>query len=74
MLQPMAHVGVGLQVKHPVAACERPLEQPLVEHVALVEGHAGVGHQSLDELAAAGAEVVDDHNLNAVRAQTVSQV
>ena len=36
VLEPVANVGVGLQMEHPVAALERPLEQRLVEHIALV--------------------------------------
>ena len=49
-------------------------EQLLVEHVALEQRHAGIAHQIADELMAAGAEVVDDHDLDAVRPQPVGQV
>ena len=35
MLQPVAHVGVGLQVEDPVATLERALQQATVEHIAL---------------------------------------
>ena len=67
MLEAVAHVGVGLQVEHPVAALEGALEQRLVEDVALVQGHARIGQQVLDELPATGAEVIDDHHLDARR-------
>ena len=69
----MPHVGVGLQVEDPVAALERVLEQRLVEHVALDEPRARPLEQLGDELAAAGAEVVDDHDLDALCAQPVRQ-
>ena len=74
MLQAVAHVGVGLQVKDPVAALDRIVEHGRIEHVALDEPDSRpfqyVGH----ELASSGAEVIDDHDLDAFYAQPVSQV
>ena len=45
VLEAVAHVGVGLEVKDPVAAAERAFEQRLVEDVALDELDAGVAQQ-----------------------------
>ena len=45
----------------------------LIEHVTFVEGHARIVQQVRDELAATGAEVVDDHHLGAGRAQAIGE-
>jgi len=74
MVQAATHVGVGLQVKDPVAARDRALEHLRVEHVALDEPHPGALECFRDELPPAGAEVVDDHDLHAVGIEPVDEV
>ncbi len=75
MLEAVAHVGVGLQVKDPVAALEGVLEQ--------LRGRArrprrrrtpGRLERVCEELPPAGAEVVDDHDLDALCDQAVGEV
>ena len=56
-------------MKHPVAALHGTFKRVLVEDIALVQGHTGIGQQVLDELPAARAEVIHDRHLDAVSPQ-----
>jgi hypothetical protein len=70
----MAHIGVGLQVKDPVAAVKRIVEHGRIEHVALDEPDSRSFQYPGHELTSSDAEVIDDHDLDVCCAQTVSQV
>jgi hypothetical protein len=74
MLQAVAHVGVGLQVKDPVAALDRIVEHGRIEHVAVDEPDSWPPQCLGDKLRPPGAEVVHDHDLDAFSAQPVSQI
>ena len=73
MLEAVTHVGIRLQMEHPVAALEGTAEHPFVEDVAFVQGDPRILEQLADELVATRAEVVDDHHLDAVGTQAVSE-
>ena len=73
VLEPVTNVGVGLKMEHPVTAFECSPEQLLIEHITFVEGDPRIVQQVRDELAATGAEVVDDHHLGAGRAQALGE-
>ena len=74
MLEPVTYVRVGLEVKHPVTALKRGLERRAVEHVALDQRRTGSTQRLREELAASGAEVINDHHLHALCEQAVGEV
>ena len=60
-------------MKDPVAAAERLFEQGLVQHIGLHQARAGALEQVRDELAPAGPEVIDDHDLDTVGSQPIGE-
>ncbi len=73
-LQAMAHVGVGLEMKHPVAPLEGTREPASVEHIRLVHGDLGIGQQVSHELPTSRPEIVDDNHLDPVSSQALSEM
>lgn len=72
-VETMANVGIGLEMKHPVTAFERPLKRACVENVAFDECRPRSREQVLDELAPAGPKIVHDDDLDSVLAQSVGE-
>ena len=73
MVEPVTDVGVGLEVEHRVAAAHRLFECLGVQHVALDERRVRALQQVGQELAPAGAEIVEDHDLDAVGGEPVGE-
>src|SRR5690349_16772937 len=73
MFQAVADVGIGLEVEHPIAAFERPLEDAGIEHVALDQSCVRTPKQPGYKLPAAGSEIVHHDHLDALRRQAVRE-
>lgn len=73
MVKPMAHVGIGLEVKDPVAARDSVAHQRGIEHIALQQANARPLQHTSDEVAPAAAKVIDQRQLCASLTQSVSK-
>jgi hypothetical protein len=74
MLETSAQIGVCLQVKYPIATGDGVFDGADIEDIAFEESHTLGLRQLRDELMAPGAEVVEDHHLDAACHQQVGEV